>query len=314
MSRVYPSGQRADAEFAYHTWLTLYNGAYAAAKPIMRKLGLLEATTTRTKSYHVTIPPVALGEEVEETTDGNDWPTSGIQGSEVKGTIKKQGPKGLHLTEDDLMEDVIGAANARVQALGRAKAFWEDRKGTATLQGGLTQIGADNKAIYAADHPWDAITTKGVQSNTYGEGLNPDGLHKVCAGFADVRAENGDPFFGDDAELEFVLAVPAALKADAEKATGREFVGEAGAGVSNVAYRMARLAVLPRLTDPTRWFVAVTNMTRKAVLKVEFRAMQDFRRGPESDLWKSKQVMTLTCNEKSDYLIPDWRLVATSKR
>ena len=75
MSRVYPAGQRAEAEYAYHSWLTLYNGAYQGAKPVMRKMGLLEGVTTRTKNYHIPIPPVALGEDVELHVTENLRPT-----------------------------------------------------------------------------------------------------------------------------------------------------------------------------------------------------------------------------------------------
>lgn len=313
MSRVYPAGQRADAEFAYHTWLTLFNNAQVGAKPIMRKEGLMESVSTRTKAYHIPIPPLSLGGDVEEKEDGNEWPSSGIEGGEIKGATKKRGPLGAHFTEDDLIEDVIGAANARAMALGRARMYFEDRMGTKAIDAAWTQLGSDNKAILAVDHPVDRVGGTGAQINLFTGPITPDNVHKMAAAFSTFRAENGDPVYGDASELELVLWHPPALRADAEKATGREIVGEAGAGVTNMAYKIARPVCLPRLTSARRWGLAVVNANRKLVLQVVHRSMQDFRLGPESDLWKQRQVMKIYCNEKTDYVIPDWRVIVGSE-
>ena len=40
---------------------------------------------------------------------------------------------------------------------------------------------------------------------------------------------------------------------------------------------------------------------------------EDVKLGPESDLWKSKQLMKLYSYEKTHYRLVDWRLIATSK-
>lgn len=314
MSRIYPAGQAANAEFAFHTWLTLYMQAYTKAKPKLRAMGLLEDARSSTKKYHITLPPVALGKEVEEI-DGNEWVTSGIQLAEITGTCVKQGPMGLHFTEEDLLEDKIPAANARSEALARAAAYFEDRKGTKALENGVTTTtGHDNKLIFATDHPIDPVAGGSTQSNKHTLALTTDNCHDVANHFVTFQAENGDPFYGDiDSELELALIVPSALKSTGEKILDRQFIGEAGAGVSNVAYKIAEMVVLPRLTDNLRWYMAVRNLPRKLITRVVF--MERVRRmlGPGSDLWESKQIMKIFEYERTDYRISDYRLVQTSK-
>jgi hypothetical protein len=311
MSRFYPAGQAANAEFAFHTWLGLYQDGYDAAKPILTGSGLLEESNTSGKNYHVSVPPLSLGDVVEEI-DGNEWPASFIQQMEVTGAVIKHGPKGLTMTEDDLREDRIGTVNANVRALGRAKRLFADKKGAQALERGLTDTGFDTRPIFAANHFLDPVAAKGSQSNLFSLPLTPDNLLAVLSNFSKLQAENKDPVFvGMD--LSYSLVVPTALQTDGEKVVDRMMITDTVGSVTNIAYKRAKLVVLPQLTDATRWYVAIDSLARKPLLRVVFQDMTDVRLGPESDLWKSKQMMKLYSYEKSHYRLVDWRLVATSK-
>lgn len=313
MPRFFPAGQSANAEFAFHSWLSLYQEGYDSARPILMSSGLMEEATTATKQYHVPVPPLSLGDVVEEI-DGNEWPASFVQGAEVTGVTVKHGPKGLIITEDDLREDRIGMVNANVRAMGRAVRLFGDKKGAQALESGVTTTtGFDGKLIFAADHPRDPVKAVGAQSNVFALPLTPDNLLAVISNFPKLQAENKDPVFSG-MDLSYSLIVPPALQIDAEKTVERTMIGDAaGASVNNVAYKRARLVVLPQLTDATRWYVAIDNLARKPLLRVVFKDMEQVRQGPESDLWKAKQLMKISNYEKTHYRLVDWRLVATSK-
>lgn len=311
MARFYPAGQSANAEFAFHSWLTLYMQAYGSAEPILMREGLMEEVPTATKAYHVPVPPLSLGDAIEKE-DGNDWEASFMQSSEVTGTTVKQGPKGLQFTEDDLREDKLPIANANVTAWGRAVRLFSDKKGAAALEAGLTATGFDNQTIFATTHAKDPVKGASTNVNKYDLGLTPSNLNKVCGGFYTLQAENKDPIFQSD-DLQFSLVVPTQLKPVAEEALDRQYITDSVGTVSNIAYKKAKLVVLPQLTDASRWYVAINNLARKPILRVVFRPMQMFKLGPESDLWKSKQLMKMYANEKTQHQLVDWRLIATSK-
>ncbi len=312
MSRIYPAGQSASAEFAFHNWLGLYMEGYASVNPILAAEGLMEETVTRGKNYHVTVPPLAMGDTVEEA-DGNDWPASFMQGAEVKGTIgKARGPRGLEFTEDDLLEDAIPLANANVTAHAQAVKMFPDKMGALALEGGLTATGFDNRPIFDTTHAKDPVKGASTNVNSYNLGMSPGNVRKVIAGFYQLKAENNDPIFAN-ANLSFSLIVPTQLKPDAEDIVDRMYVSDGTTTVSNTAYKVAKLVVVPQLTDPARWYVAINNLRRKPILRVQFRAMKRFELGPTSDLWNGKRMMKMYSNEKADYKLVDWRLLATSK-
>jgi hypothetical protein len=314
-NRRYPAGQSVDAEYAFHHWMTLYMMGYDSVEPQLKRAGIMEEAPTPGKNYHVPIPPLGTGEDVE-LEDGQEWPAGFQVSGEVKGAVVKKGPKGLVFTEDDLLETNLPTVSANVMALGRSEKLYEDKRGARALEAGLTVTGVDNVPIISTQHLQDPRDTNSPkQVNSYNLALSPDAVLQVAAGFRKLKTESGDPVFGED--TKFTLMVPPSLQPDAEKTLDRQIVGEAlgvaGAGVTNVAYKKAALLVVPQLTDATRWWMVVNNMARKAILKVTFRAMQRFQLGPESDLWKSKQMMKIFSNEKTDYRLVDYRLVASSK-
>lgn len=312
MPRFYPAGQAANAEFAFHTWLSLYQQAFNSVSPVLPGSGLMEESGTPTKNYHVSVPPLSLGDTVVEI-DGNEWPASAVQQYEVTGLTVKNGPKGLFMTEDDLLEDRIGVVNANVEALGRAKRLFSDKMGAAALVAGLTATGFDNQTIFSTTHSRDPIAGAGTQSNLYTLALTPDNLLTVMQGFLSLVGENGDPIFSGGVMPEFTLIHPVALKSDAEKIVDRMMITDAVGSVSNIAYKRCKTVCLPQLSDASRWYLAVNNLARKPILRVVFKDMTDVKMGPESDLWKSKQMMKLYSYEKSHYRLVDWRLIATSK-
>lgn len=312
MPRFYPAGQQTNAEFAFHTWLSLYNQAFNSISPVLMGSGLMEQRSTPTKNYHVPVSPLSLGDTVVEI-DGNEWPASFVQSTEVTGVTVKRGPKGLQMTEDDLLEDQIGVVNANVEAMGRAKRLFSDKLGAAALEAGLTATGFDNQTIFATTHSRDPIAGAGTQSNLHTLALTPDNLLTVLQGFESLVAENGDPIFSGGQMPEFTLVHPVALKTDAEKVVDRMLITDAVGSVTNIAYKRVKTVCLPQLTDTSRWYVAINNLARKPILRVVFKEMADVKMGPESDLWKSKQMMKLFSYEKSHYRLVDWRLVATSK-
>lgn len=314
-NRRYPAGQSVDAEYAFHHWLTLYMQAYGSVEPQLKRAGIMEEAPTPGKNYHVPLPPLGTGEDVE-LEDGQEWPAGFQASGEVKGVTTKKGPKGLIFSEDDLLETNLPTVNANVMALGRAEKLFEDKLGARALEAALTTTGVDNVALISTLHlqdPRDANSAK--QSNSYNMALSPDAILEMAAGFRKLKTESGDPVFGED--VKFTVVVPPSLQPDAEKSLDRQIVGEAlgvaGAGVTNVAYKKAAMLVVPQLTDASRWWMVVNNMARKAILRVVFRAMQRFQLGPESDLWKSKQMMKIFSNEKSAYRVVDYRLIASSK-
>lgn len=312
MPRLYPAGQAANAEFAFHSWLMLYNQAFNSVSPVLMGSGLMEQASTQGKNYHVPIPPLALGDTVTEI-DGNEWPASFIQSAEVTGTTLKRGPKGLQMTEDDLLEDRIGMVNANVEAMGRSKRLFSDKLGAAALEAGLTATGHDNEIIFSTTHSRDPIAGAGTQSNSHSLALTPDNLLTVLQGFQTLVAENGDPIFAGGQMPEFTLIHPVGLKTDAEKVVDRMMITDAVGSVTNITYKRVKTVCLPQLTDASRWYVAVNNLARKPILRVVFKDMTDVKLGPESDLWKSKQLMKLYSYEKTHYRLVDWRLIATSK-
>lgn len=326
-NRIYPAGQAAQAEFAFHQWMTLYYDAYMnAASPQLRAMKLLEEAATPGRNYHVSIPPLGTGDTVEQE-DGQDWPAAFMQGAEVVGKVRKRGPRGLIFSEDDLLEDKLPLANANVTALGRSEKLFEDKEAARHLEDavagndrvtGAAIVGHDNQPIFSAAHPIDPVkgAGSGLQTNTFALKLTPDNVLAIISNFRALKTESNDPIFTEEAG--FCLLAPPALQSDAEKCLDREIISEAvganaAGSVTNLMYKRAGLCILPQLTDPQRWYIAINNMMRKPFLRVVFRSLQRYQLGPESDLWKTKQMMKIYSNEKTDYRIVDWRLIATSK-
>lgn len=326
-NRFYPAGQSASAEFAFHHWITAYMEAFLSVKPIMRAAGLMEEFPTPGKNYHVHVPRLGLSRPIFQD-DGQDWPTSRVQGSEVTGVCTKRGPEGILFDEDDLLETQIPIVTANVSALGRTESLFEDGEcaraledavaGKSRAPGNAPITGFDNKPIFAPDHPTDPVSGKGKQSNVYNLDLTADAVLQIIQGFRSYVTESGDPVFQE--EPQFSLVYPPNLQAQAEKALDREYIAEivpgstTAASVSNTAYKRLKPVCVPQLSDVTRWYVAVNNMARKPLARVIFRAMRRFQLGPESDLWKSKQQMKIYSNEKTDCRVVDYRLIATSKK
>lgn len=319
MTRMYPSGQAASAEYAFHTWLMSYMTGFGEVNPVLAAAGLMETSSTPTRKYHVPIPPLGISDIVDgdEAEDGKEWPAKGIQSSEIEGACRPRGIAGLEMTEDDLLETKVPVVSANMTALGRQEKLFEDKMGARALELGVTTTTAsDGKLIFAVDHYIDPVAKTGKQSNSYKGGISPDKILEIIAGFRALKTEGGDPVYPEEAQ--FSLVVPPALQPDAERSLDREYVAEAvgaaaAASVKNVSYKRAGLVILPQLVDPQRWFVAATNLPRKAIARILFRALMRFQLGPESDLWKSKRKMKVYANEKSDYRLVDWRLIATSK-
>lgn len=324
-NRTYPAGQATGAEYAFHQWMTLYYDAYmTTASPQLRTMGLLEEAPTPGRNYHVSIPPLGTGDTVEQE-DGQEWPAAFMQGAEVVGKVRKRGPRGLNFTEDDLLEDKLPLANANVTALGRAEKLFEDKEAARAMEAAIAGtdpvtklpiVGHDNQPIFSAAHPIDPVKGNGTQTNLFTLALTPDNLLTVISNFRSLKTESNDPIFTEEAG--FCLVVPPSQMANAEKCLDRQIIAEAvgsnaAGSVTNLMYKRAGLCVLPQLTDTGRWYVAINNMMRKPILRVVFRSLLRFQLGPESDEWKKRQMMKIYSNEKTDYRLVDWRLIAASK-
>jgi hypothetical protein len=330
MSRVVPSERHIDEQYAWTSWLTAYENGLKQVKPKCRSAGILGDLPTATPNFRIPIPPLGSGQDTEGE-DGNDWMTDDPRVYFVSGLAFKQGLRGLRFRELDLYENYVAARRMNAIAYGRSEVLWEDRKVAECLELGfkpsvrvkegireLTVM--DGKPVFAKDHPFDPINDpsgdKGSYTNTFDLALTPDNFLKVRDNFYSIKDEIGNQIFDDD-DVKFVLVVPPFLKSDAQKVLDRERISDVqtfGSSVDNIAYKQAQLLVLPQLKDRLRWYVLVVNQTIEPVVRIGLKPMTRIEIGPNSDLWKRKQLMKWFSYERADYRIVDARLVATSRR
>lgn len=331
MARVVPNGKQVDEQYAWTSWLLAYENGLKEVKAQCRAAGILGDMSTGTPDFKIPLPPLGSGEDVTGA-DGNEWLTNDPRTYFISGLAYKQGMKGLRFRERDLFENYVQARRMNAMAYGRTEVLYEDRRTAECLQLGFEQNvmteegiadlrGPDDRPIFGVMHPFDFIkkqTGRGHEfANTFPLALTPDNVLHIRDNFAGILDEVGNPVFSD-MELEFVLIFPAKLKTDAEKCLNREFIGEfqsfGGASVNNIAYKMARPLCLRQLRDPSRWYLVIINQPMRPVIRVGLQPFKRIEIGPNSDMWRTKQIMKWFSYERATYRMVDPRLVATSKR
>lgn len=149
---------------------------------------------------------------------------------------------------DDIEDDQLGVYNPLFDELGRNSAKWPDQVLKLVLQLGITNLGFDSVAFFAATHP---LNPAGNQSNNFTTtALTPANFGIVRAAMMGYTGEDGEPL----GVMPNLLIVPPQLEDTANTIVLAEF---GAGGATNVQRNQARVLVIPELANQaTTWYVA----------------------------------------------------------
>lgn len=153
--------------------------------------------------------------------------------------VNKHYEKSIELSKDDLNDDRLGIAQAKVQGLARLVQVHRTELLADRLNGLFSENGWDGKAICAADHPRDAPLA--VQSNLTDEPLDDDAFEAAIEAMMLVTGPAGDLLGIKPTHL----IVDPTNKAVAENILKAQFLAS---GQSNIHYQACDLIIEPRMT------------------------------------------------------------------
>lgn len=302
-----PLPGQIDPQAAFHAWETDYMMAYDGAEPVCFAAGLTERVTGHGEFYHLPVPPTGFG-EIVTLVDGQTHPAKKPQGAMVDGKHETRGPVAVIVGKTDLASDRIGLVTANVKAMANDAKLMPDFLSARALELGTTQLSFDRRPVFDTAHPRNPITGAGPNMvNIYNEAFDVPGIIKVTNGVRSIRGESGNPVVQNPI---FGLVVPSEMSGELELLTELERVANGG---SNYAYKRFRPIVLPRLTNPKRYYVVVLNGPVRPVRYSVLIPGETSVLGPESELWKDKRQMKWEYTECSDAMIADWRVIAMSE-
>lgn len=169
---------------------------------------------------------------------------------------------------DDIEDDNLGVYTPLVQELGRVSRKWPDQLLKTILQAGITNLGFDGVAFFAATHP---LNPAGNQSNNFTTtALSATNFGVVRAAMRGFTGEDGEPL--GVGESGFLLIVPPQLEDTANTIVTAAF---GSSGATNVQQGQAKVLVVPELANQgTTWYVADVSAPIKPLIFQLRKAVQ----------------------------------------
>ena len=284
---------QANLEAIYKNFKTLFNEAFAAAKPLYSQIATIVPSSAKSEEYKWLgkIPKMRewVGDRIISNLMAHAW------------TIKnKDWETTIELDKNDIDDDTIGVYTPLIKSMGEASAMHPDEIIFALFHAGFAALCYDGQYFFDTDHPGpggvsqvNKVTTV-LSATAYGAGR---------ATMMAYKDEKGHPLN----IIPDLLAVPPQL----EK-TGREILhADMISNNTNIWKGSANLLVVPELAaNATEWYLACTKKPVKPLIFQQRKKPNIVALDKETDenvFMRKKFLYGADCRDNAGYGL--WQLM-----
>lgn len=282
---------QATMEAIYKSFKTLFNDAFAVAKPQYPGIATVVPSSTKSEEYKWLgkIPRMRewVGDRIIKNLVAHGW------------TIKnKDWESTVAVDRNDIEDDTIGVYNPLIKALGEAAATHPDEIVMPLLHAGFASLCFDGQYFFDDDHPGYG----GDQSNVGTAVLASTSYAAARAVMMAYTDEKGISLN----ILPNLLVVPPQLEAKAREILNADIIS----GTTNVWKGSADPLVVPSLAAyPTEWFLFDTKKPVKALIfqqrkKPNFASLD--KETDENVFMRKEHIYGVDCRDNAGYGL--WQL------